>query len=133
MIAYMFDENTKEFVGEIETQLDPLESELKGEEIYLLPANSTFTPPLESKEGFKVVFNGDKWIYQKTPIEEPVKKPELTDEEIKQNRIQELKLNLYNTDYVVIKIAEGEATTDEYSDVLSKRKAWRAEINQLEA
>lgn len=133
MIAYMFDENTKEFVGEIESQLDPLESELKGEEIYLLPANSTFTYPLESKEGFKVVFNGDEWIYQKTPIEEHVKESELTDEEIKQNRIQELKLNLYNTDYVVIKIAEGEATADEYSDVLSKRKAWRVEINQLES
>ena len=49
-----------------------------------------------------------------------------------QNKIEELKLKLSETDYVVIKIAEGEATAEEYSEVLANRKAWRSEINELE-
>lgn len=57
---------------------------------------------------------------------------EPTDDELKQVRISELKQKLSETDYVVIKIAEGEATAEEYSEVLANRKAWRAEINQLE-
>lgn len=58
--------------------------------------------------------------------------PEPTEEELKQARIDELKSKLQETDYVVIKIAEGEATQEEYAEVLAQRKAWRAEINDLE-
>lgn len=47
-------------------------------------------------------------------------------------RISELKQLLRDTDYVVIKIAEGAATTDEYADVIESRKEWRKEINELE-
>ena len=65
-----------------------------------------------------------------------VKKPEKTPEEMRkveiEKRIAELKSNLSNSDYVVIKIAEGEATPEEYSEVLATRKAWRSEINELE-
>ena len=32
----------------------------------------------------------------------------------------------------MIKIAEGEATTEQYAQVLEQRKAWREEINELE-
>lgn len=53
-------------------------------------------------------------------------------EEIKAERISELKTKLAETDYVVIKIAEGEATRDDYEDVLNQRQAWRNEINELE-
>ena len=49
-----------------------------------------------------------------------------------QERIVELKQFLADTDYVVIKIAEGEATNEEYAEVLAERKAWRVEINKLE-
>lgn len=49
-----------------------------------------------------------------------------------ETRIAELKQQLAYSDYVVIKIAEGEATTEEYADVLAARKRWRAEINELE-
>jgi hypothetical protein len=45
----------------------------------------------------------------------------------------ELKAKLQDTDYVVIKIAEGEATQEEYAEVLANRKAWRVEINELQA
>lgn len=37
------------------------------------------------------------------------------------------------TDYVAIKIAEGAATREEYSEVLAERAALRARINELEA
>jgi hypothetical protein len=62
----------------------------------------------------------------------PQKTPEEKAEEAKQQRISELKGLLSSTDYVVIKIAEGEATTEEYAEVLANRKAWREEINQLQ-
>ena len=53
-------------------------------------------------------------------------------EEFKQLHIAELKQKLANTDYAVIKIAEGSATAEEYSDIIQQRKAWREEINRLE-
>lgn len=36
------------------------------------------------------------------------------------------------TDYVVVKIAEGVATEDDYAEVLKDRAKWRAEINELQ-
>ncbi len=59
MLIYKFDEKGL-FIGVEETELDPLESELQGKEIYLLPPNSTFDAP-EEKEGFASVWNGEKW------------------------------------------------------------------------
>ena len=52
--------------------------------------------------------------------------------EINAERIAELKQKLADSDYVVIKIAEGVASADDYSEILNGRKAWRAEINELE-
>jgi len=43
-LVYYYNEN-KEFTFCEEAQLDPLESELQGCEIYLLPADATFTEP----------------------------------------------------------------------------------------
>ena len=51
--------------------------------------------------------------------------------EEKQNRIAELKRNLAETDYVIIKIAEGVAYKEEYADVIEQRQAWRDELNKL--
>lgn len=53
-------------------------------------------------------------------------------EQRKAERIARLKQMLSDTDYTVIKIAEGVATPEEYADVISRRQAWRAEINELE-
>ena len=55
-----------------------------------------------------------------------------SEDEVKAARIAELKRLLTATDYAVIKIAEGEATSEQYAEVLANRKAWRSEINQLE-
>ena len=46
--------------------------------------------------------------------------------------IAELKQNLTDTDYVVIKIAEGVATAREYAEILAKRQMWREEIKDME-
>lgn len=63
---------------------------------------------------------------------EIVESTQPTSEQIKTAKIAELKANLDATDYVVIKIAEGVATQDEYADVIKQRQAWRLEINKLE-
>ena len=44
-----------------------------------------------------------------------------------------LKKHLADTDYCIIKIAEGVATAEEYADVIAQRATWRARINELEA
>ena len=60
-------------------------------------------------------------------------KYEPTHEELVQQEIQELKMFLSQTDYVVIKIAEGEEPTAEALAIISKRKEARSRINELEA
>lgn len=52
--------------------------------------------------------------------------------EYKNIKIVELKQKLADTDYVIIKIAEGSATVEEYATVINQRKQWREEINKLE-
>lgn len=47
-------------------------------------------------------------------------------------RIEVLKVQLAETDYAVIKIAEGAATAADYADLIAQRQTWRAEINDLE-
>ena len=59
MQVYKYDEKTKEYIGAEQALINPLESELQGKEIYLLPANATFEKP-NLQEGFASVFNG-KW------------------------------------------------------------------------
>jgi hypothetical protein len=71
-------------------------------------------------------------IEDKGDFYEVVEIPEPTAEEIKANRIAELKRNLAETDYVAIKIAEGAATKEEYADVIAQREIWRVEIRALE-
>lgn len=59
MIAYIYDED-RFYVGEIECQIDPLESEKQGKNIYLTPAKSTFIKP-EIIEGSKPRWTGEEW------------------------------------------------------------------------
>ena len=48
-----------------------------------------------------------------------------------EDEILGLKIFLENTDYVVIKIAEGVATAEDYADVLAERAKARQRINEL--
>ena len=51
----------------------------------------------------------------------------------KRERVLELKRLLASTDYQAIKYSEGEITFEDYAPIREQRKAWRAEINALEA
>lgn len=53
-------------------------------------------------------------------------------EEVRERRLNDLKRKLLETDYVVIKIAEGAATSTDYADIIAQRIQWRKEINELE-
>jgi hydrogenase maturation factor HypE len=48
-------------------------------------------------------------------------------------KINQLKAKLRDTDYKAIKFAEGEMSAEEYEPVKLERRAWREEINLLEA
>lgn len=50
-----------------------------------------------------------------------------------EKEIGELKELLSSTDYIVIKIAEGSATSEEYAETLRQRKDARARINYLQS
>lgn len=64
MNVYKYDELTKEYTGVETAQLDPLESKLQGKEVYLLPANATFTAPLVTQDGYVPVWGGNAWEYK---------------------------------------------------------------------
>ena len=97
-----------------------------------------FTKPL-SNDDLSAYSQAAEWcnangchIEDKGDFYEVVENAQPTAEQVKAARIAELKRNLANSDYAVIKIAEGEATSEQYAEVLANRKAWRAEINNLE-
>ena len=48
------------------------------------------------------------------------------------SKIMSVLNKLSATDYQAIKFAEGELTAEEFAPIKEQRKAWRAEINQLE-
>lgn len=56
MKVYFYDKDTFEFKREAEANIDPLETELKGEPVYMLPANATFTAPPETGDYEVAVF-----------------------------------------------------------------------------
>ena len=60
MQAYIYDKD-RFYVGEMTCQLDPLESQAQGKDIYLTPANSTTIQP-EIIEGAKPRWTGEEWI-----------------------------------------------------------------------
>ena len=96
---------------------------------------------------------GNSYLNLKSPITEEGCE-EITEEEFKaltkppvfqvnenQKQINVLKKKLYDTDYIVLKIAESVADNDtatvtalkmEYATELANRKLWREEINNLE-
>lgn len=61
MNVYKYNEETKEYIRTEQAQLDPLETKKQGKNIYLLPANATFTEPTEAQEGFARVWSGEVW------------------------------------------------------------------------
>lgn len=79
--AYNYDENTKIYKGEIDRQRDPVRSQKLGCDVWLMPANSTDVPPLEPKDGFDIVWNGNVWEYQEKKKDDQSQPYEPTEEE----------------------------------------------------
>lgn len=94
MKAYQYDSETKKYIGEIDRQIDPLESQAQGKEIWLMPADSTDIVPPEAKDGHDIVFNGAGWEYKE--IEKPEPQPEPTIEE-QNEQIRQRRAYLYSS------------------------------------
>lgn len=63
MIAYRYDKETKEYIGEQNCQIDPIKSKKRKSQVWLLPANSTYKIPLSRQKGKTIVFENNEWIY----------------------------------------------------------------------
>lgn len=57
---------------------------------------------------------------------------DITEENAKKRRIEELKQMLESYDYIGTKIATGRATREEYATQIQQMTAWANEINELE-
>lgn len=117
MNVYKFNPITKEYTGVEPAMLDPLESKLQGKEVYLLPADATFSAPT-LQVGYVSVFKegvweniednrGKEYWLQDNAYGTPARKmetlgalpadamftpPQKTFEQVKQEKIIELKL-----------------------------------------
>ena len=84
------------------------------------------------RPGAAPINNVTKFAWAEEDYETILRYVEVPEAQRAAERIAQLKQLLADTDYTVIKIAEGAATQQEYADVMAQRQAWRAEINELE-
>ena len=84
------------------------------------------------RPGAAPVDNVSKFAWAEEDFEPILRYVQVPEEQRAAERIARLKQQLADTDYTVIKIAEGAAAPEEYTDVIAQRQAWRAEINGLE-
>lgn len=61
MNIYHYHPETGEYMRTAEAKLDPRESEIQGQEVYLIPACATLIAPPEAEEGMARVFDGEAW------------------------------------------------------------------------
>lgn len=76
--------------------------------------------------------NETKFAYENEDYEDIQRYRVIPEERRYQSKIDELKNKLSATDYVVIKIAEGAAKSEEYKSIIDDRAKWRLEINALQ-
>lgn len=74
---------------------------------------------------------GQEYVPEHTEIEEILVYRLYTQQELNQQRINDLKYQLDETDYQAIKFAEGAMTEEEYAPMREQRQEWRDEINRL--
>lgn len=133
-IAYHYDDNGY-YTGEMNCQIDPLESEAAGHPIYLTPGDCTLKKPPKAKDGFKIKWDSDKgsWGYEEEKKPEEPEPYVPTEKDLLSQQISQKKWELSQTDYKAIKYAEGLLTEEEYAPIKAERQAMRDEINALQA
>lgn len=92
-------------------------------------------PPLATEDGILLYTHDGNAVHKRTDKDIEAERKEREDEaakDAKNARIAELKRFLSESDYAVIKIAEGVATKEEYADLIANREQWREEIRKLE-
>jgi len=132
MKAYKYKDDGM-FDGEVNCQIDPLESKAAGKTIYLLPANATYSEPLEAKEGFDVKWDKEKKIWEYVEKKkEPEPEPYVPSEKDKLNeKLWAAENKLREMDYIGTKIATGRATIEEYADKIALMSELAAEVSSL--
>ena len=61
MNAYKYDATTKEYIAIVSAQIDPIQTAKQGREVFLLPADATFSVPPVRENGKAVVFHDGQW------------------------------------------------------------------------
>lgn len=140
---------------------DPLESKLKGNAVWLLPANATFVPPPAAESGKVAVWNGTAWdlkednrstkywlpgdTWQTEPREmkglgplpegavtvQPEKSEKEKQLEAYQTELREKEAWLASKDYIGVKIATGRATVDDYTAEIATMTEYAARVEEL--
>ena len=118
--------------GHAVTEDDILINDKGGYQFQLFPDGEE-NPALFDFNGIPLYRWDGEQVLRRTEAEIEADRAAILVEQNKAARIAELKRLLSNSDYAVIKIAEGAATQEEYADVIAKRQAWREEINAMEA
>ena len=126
MIAYRYDSNGL-YIGVIPCQLDPRATKEAGEEVYLLPANSTTIEPPKEKEGYSIMWDGEAWEYVEIP--KPPAPLEPTPEEITERKLAELDAQ-YNSDKATLMLQYTEAMVGDDSDLMASIKAELAALRE---
>ncbi len=141
-VAYGYDSETKKYTGKVQCQRDPLESEMAGHDIFLMPGNATDVVPPEETEGFDIIWDGTTWNYQEKKKEEEPKPYEPTELDLAQQEHWELQNKLDKSDYINDKINDAINTGNEelaselrekYKDKFVEREQWRQQIRVVEA
>lgn len=109
-----YDEDGNEIGQHEETQLVPTYTEETVDEAIAEYAEADI----------ETAYNGEKYLKGYAP--------QPTEYQKAQARIAELKALLDSKDYWTSKRADGEYTEEEWAEKVAIRKAWRAEINELE-
>lgn len=131
---YNFDENGY-FIGRSEANIDPLETKIKKENIYLLPKNATFTKALKPQENKKIKWDKDdqKWIYKYVKIPESVEEIESESDKINRLKTQAIIIRssyLQATDWYILR--EFDNPNSYPFEVKEKRTLARNQINEIE-
>lgn len=99
---------------------------------YIEIQESVYNDLIETKKKWHNGAIIDDPTYESRKAQEQAEAQAREAQEAIDNEIATLKHKLAESDYAIIKIAEGAATREEYADLIVQRQTWRNRINELE-